>query len=302
MRVRGTLRMNLRSASSIAVRVRDAPNAPRCAQRPFFAQSHDSTDRQHPSTVKTYSPARSDRQRSSRNPNLPPIPYQLPASSLPAPCQLPASSLPATIFIGHSAHDSTIQPPSDTPQRPKRATRHTAATGGTPKPQSAANSATNLPNRYLHRPLRAPQHNPATERHSPTAKTRNPAQNSQQGTTQHPSSLTATIPVGHSAHDSTIRPPNNAPQRPKRATRHRMATEPHSPMAEICNPTQRGRGAARQTAGHCRNAVAGERNPHIQSIVVVKPVRYRRRQHTERKMRRRTWSACATSRNGRVSQ
>lgn len=116
------------------------------------------------------------------------------------------------------------------------------------------------------------------------------------------SSPPATIFIGHSAHHSTIRPPNDTPRRPKRATRHRMATKPHSPMAEICNPTQRGRGAARQTAGLCRNAVAGGRNLHIQSIVVVKPVRYRRRQHTEQEMRRRTWSACATSRNGQASR
>lgn len=174
------------------------------------------------------------------------------AAGIPIFHQFPTSSPPATIFIGHSAHHSTIRPPNDTPRRPKRAPRRRTANKG--------------------------RHNTP------------------------PPSLTATIPVGHSAHDSTIRPPNNAPQRPKRATRHRMATKPHSPMAEICNPTQRGRGAARQTAGLCRNAVAGGRNLHIQSIVVVKPVRYRRRQHTEQEMRRRTWSACATSRNGQASR
>lgn len=194
--------MNLRSASSIAVclRVCDAPpNAPRCIQRPFFVQSHDSTDRQHPSTVKTCSPARSDRQRSSGNPNLPPIPRQF-----------PTSSPPATIFIGHSAHHSTIRPPNDTPRRPKRAPRRRTA------------------NRGRHNTPRA------SPPPSPSAILRTTAQSDHR-----------TTPLnGQNAPHGTEWPPNRTPQWPKYAIRHKEAEEQHAkppasaetrlPEDEIC--------------------------------------------------------------------
>lgn len=156
---------------------------------------------------------------------------------------------------GHFSHNHTIPPTDSTPQRPKRAAQHDVTakgTAGTPIFHQFPAS------RYPRRPLRAPRHNPTTERRPSTAETRNPAENSQQGTAQHPLSLTATIPIGHSAHRSTKRPPNNAAQRPKRATRHRMATERYSPMAEICNPTQRGRGAARQTPASAETRLPGD--------------------------------------------
>lgn len=207
---------------------------------------------------------------------------------------------------GHFSHNHTIPPTDSTPQRSKRAAQHeVTAKGAAGIPIFHQFPANSLP--APRRPLSSSA-TPRTTAQSGHRTTLPDGQNAHPGAEQPtrddttPPSLTATIPVGHSAHDSTIRPPNNAPQRPKRATRHRMATKPHSPMAEICNPTQRGRGAARQTAGLCRNAVAGGRNLHIQSIVAVKPVRYRRRQHTEQEMRRRTWSACATSRNGQASR
>lgn len=166
---------------------------------------------------------------------------------------------------GHFSYNHTIPPTDSTPQRSKRAAQHEVTAkgaAGIPIFHQFPPIPYQLPaGHYLRRPLRAPQHNPATERHSPTAKTRTPAQNSQQGTTQHPRAspppspsailrTTAqsdhrTTPLnGQNAPHGTEWPPNHTPQWPKYAIRHKEAEEQHAkppasaetrlPEDEIC--------------------------------------------------------------------
>lgn len=133
------------------------------------------------------------------------------AAGIPIFHQFPTSSPPATIFIGHSAHHSTIRPPNDTPRRPKRAPRRRTANKG----------RHNTPPRASPPP-------------SPSAILRTTAQSDHR-----------TTPLnGQNAPHGTEWPPNRTPQWPKYAIRHKEAEEQHAkppasaetrlPEDEIC--------------------------------------------------------------------